>query len=116
MSAFRDSEMLRGRALGSIYHRENRTESYVCIPPALIITDSTGATWTIGSEYEVRGWRYYWAVLRNDVFTGEYAEKIEYLRGKIHIYTPDSSTRNGRKTWHERAPWQILSRAPGYFL
>jgi hypothetical protein len=105
-----DTEELVGRALGTTYHRSNATEPYVCIPPALIITDSNGATWTLGFDYLEKGWRYYFSVLRNDIKTGEYAEKIEYRRGKVRIWTQD-----GWKVWTERKR-KNFAAAPGYFI
>jgi hypothetical protein len=65
------------------YRRTDKTESYVCIPPALIITDSDGATWTFGTEFNVYGEI---NVLRNDVDTGEFAQRIDYLRGVVRLY------------------------------
>jgi hypothetical protein len=106
----RDSELLVGRAVGQKFYRENKTEAYVCVPPALIITDSNGATWTIGRDWVKKGWVYYWSVLRNDFPTGEFAERIEYRRGKVYITTP-----TGRKVWTERATSKIQV-APGYWL
>lgn len=90
----RDSELLQGRADGAIYYRENATEPYVEIPPAYIITESNGATWTLGAHYVQHGWRFEFSVLRNDVDTGELASRIVYQRGKVRIWT-----RNGWKIW-----------------
>lgn len=109
-AVLRDSEELVGRALGTTYRRSDKTESYVCVPPALILTDSNGATWTIGNDYVVKGWVYYWSVLRNDWPTGEFAERIEYRRGKVYITTP-----TGRKVWTERAR-DHTHIAPGFWL
>lgn len=82
-----DAHLLLGRALGVTFRREDRTESYVCIPPALIITDSDGGTWTLGTEYNTH---FEWNVLRNDKDTGEFASRIEYRRdnvgGVLRIY------------------------------
>ena len=85
-AAFRDSELLIGRALGQQFERENATEAYVEIPPACIITDSSGATWTLGTEYINPGWNMEFNVLRNDVDTGEFASRIVYQRGKVRIF------------------------------
>ena len=109
-AAFKDSELLIGKAVGQEWHRENRTESYVSVPPALIITDSNGATWTIGNDWVTKGWVYYWSVLRNDFPVGEYAERIEYLKGKVYITTP-----TGRKVWHERGT-RSIQVAPGFWI
>lgn len=106
----RDSELLVGRAVGETYYRENKTESYVSVPPALIITDSNGATWTIGNDHVRKHDIFYWSVLRNDFPTGEYAERIEYRAGKVYITTP-----TGRKVWTERGE-KKLHIAPGYWL
>jgi hypothetical protein len=64
------------------------TESYVVIPPALVIRDSENALWTLGFD---RGatWRtgeYEFDVIRNGVKTGEHACRIEYRRGKVRIF------------------------------
>lgn len=80
-----DAHLLIGRALGSTYRRENKTESYVCIPPAFMITDSDGAVWTIGFNYRIHNNEYEWNVLRNDVDTGEFAKVIEYRQSKVRI-------------------------------
>jgi hypothetical protein len=80
------------------------------VPPALIITDSNGATRTLGTEYVNRGWAYYFNVLRNDVDTGELAAKIEYQRGKVRIWT-----HSGWKVWTERRCVNFAA-APGYFV
>ena len=107
----KDSELLQGRALGQTWTRENKTEAYVCIPPALIITDSNGATWTIGSSYIEGGyWAFYYNVLRNDVDTDIFAAKIEYRGGKIRALTKD-----GWRVWTERRRGS-MSAAPGYWL
>jgi hypothetical protein len=108
----RDSELLIGRAEGQTYYRENASENYVTIPPAFLITDTNGATWTLGSEYihTGRDWAFYFNVRRNDVDTGEYAARIEYRNKQVRIWTKD-----GWKVWHERKRGS-LSQAPGYWL
>lgn len=78
-----DAHLLIGRALGQTWRRENVTEPYVCIPPALIITDSDGATWTFGFNFNADGEI---NVLRNDVDTGEFASRIEYRGGVVRIF------------------------------
>src|SRR5215469_8674818 len=105
---FRDSVLLEGRALGTVYYRENRTEKYVSIPPAFIITDESGGTWTFGGEYGRIGTgryeRFVFSVTRNDVNLGELAERIEFMatrsnpRGTVIIYGPSY----GRKVWDPR--------------
>lgn len=104
----KDSELLVGRAVGQTFERQDKTEAYVHVPPALIITDSNGATWTIGNDYVRKGHRFYWSVLRNDVPVGEYTEVIEYRKGKVYIYPP-----SGRpKVWTEVGQ----SDRPGYMV
>lgn len=78
-----DAHLLIGRALGQTWRRESKTENYVCIPPALIITDSDGGTWTFGTEFNTYGEI---NVLRNDVNTGEFAQRIEYRRGVVKLF------------------------------
>lgn len=90
-----DPYLLYGQVEGQTYTREQRTDAYVSIPPAAIITDESGGTWVFGQDYiEERG-RYWFAVMRNDVNTGELAERIEYRKGHVAIYT-----RLGRKIWN----------------
>jgi hypothetical protein len=110
-AAFQDSVLLKGRALKTTYYRENPTQAYVSIPPALIITDSNGATWTLGFEYVQNRGQFFFNVLRNDVDTGEHASNIEYRQGKIRIRCSDGT----QKAWRER-PSGSLSRAPGYWF
>ena len=78
-----DAHLLIGRALGATYRRENATEEYVSIPPAFMITDSDGAVWTLGHEYNTD---FEFNVLRNDVHTGEYASRMERIRGVVRIF------------------------------
>jgi hypothetical protein len=80
-------DYLIGKALGATYHRENKTEAYVSVPPAMIITDSDGATWTFGFKYRVHNGTYEFNVLRNDVDTGEMAKTIEYRNGIVKIFS-----------------------------
>jgi hypothetical protein len=82
-----DNQLLVGRIGGVRYERENKTESYVVIPPAFIITDSDGAAWTLGSQYvDHGGGEYEFNVLRNDIDTGETAKRIEYRQGVVRIF------------------------------
>lgn len=81
-----DDHLLLGKLFGQIYRRENKTESYVCIPPALVITDSDGATWSLGLKYQTHHAEYEFNVLRNDVDTGEMAKRIEYKKGVVSIF------------------------------
>lgn len=92
--AFKDSVLLTGRADGVTYYRENPSESYAEIPPNYLITESDGTTWTLGMYYVQRGWMFEFAVMRNDVDTGEMAFKIEYKLGKVRIWG-----RDGWRVW-----------------
>jgi hypothetical protein len=78
-----DAHLLIGRALGQTWRRNDPTEPYTVVPPALVVTDSDGATWTFGTEFSVHGEI---NVLRNDVDVGEFAERIEYRRGVVRLY------------------------------
>lgn len=81
-----DPHLLVGQVNGVRYERENKTESYVEIPPAHLITDSDGACWTIGTQYVQHGADYEFNVLRNDVDMGEMAKRIVYQRGVVRIF------------------------------
>ncbi len=72
---------------GEKYLRTKKTENYVCIPPALLITDERGDTWTLGYGYSEHNGAYYLDVMRNDQFTGEQADKVEYKGGRVRIHT-----------------------------
>lgn len=104
MELIRDPYLLHGRAEGQTYTRESRTDKFVSIPPAFVITDETGATWIFGQDYVEERGRYWFAVLRNDVDTGEMAERVEYRparhgkQGQVAIYT-----RLGRKIWNGKS-------------
>jgi hypothetical protein len=87
-----------GRVLGQNYHRVNPSESYVEVPPALLITDERGDCWTLGFEYTEHGQRFNWNVLRNDLNTGEQAERITYRAGKLRIHGW-----YGSRTWNGRS-------------
>lgn len=78
-----DDHLLIGRALGVTYRRADKTDSYVVVPPALIITDTDGGTFTFGTEFNAYGEI---NVLRNDVATGEFAQRIEYRGGVVRLY------------------------------
>jgi hypothetical protein len=93
-AVLRDSELLLGRAEGSRYFREDATDAYVESPPAYIITESNGATWILGQHYQEHNGIYEWGVMRNDVFTGQYAQKIVYQRNKVRIWG-----RDGWRVW-----------------
>lgn len=77
------------------------TEPYVCVPPALIITDDEGAIWTLGFDYSETEWRagrYEYDIVRNGRKTGEFGRTIEFRRGKVIINGAD-----GRRVWNGRA-------------
>lgn len=82
----KDSQLLVGSADGVRFYRENATQPYVEIPPAYVITDTSGATWTLGNEYVNPGWNIEFNVMRNSVDTGEFASRIVYQRGKVRIF------------------------------
>lgn len=91
----RDSDLLVGRALGARFTRENRTERDVCVPPALIITDRDGKTFTFGFSYNNSGEI---NVLVNDRDTGEFAEKIDFAKGVVTLYGSA-----GKRRWTGRS-------------
>ena len=63
----------------------------------MIITDSDGAVWSLGTQYIQRGNVFEWNVLRNDVDMGEMASHIEYRNGLVRIYGVD-----GWRSWGRR--------------
>lgn len=78
----------------------HETESYVCIPPALTITDEQNAVWTLGFNPHGNGvsrGEFCWDVLRNGKSTGEFANRIERRNKRIRIFGPD-----GWKIWTGR--------------
>lgn len=94
-----DAHLLIGRALGRTWRRADKTDSYVVIPPALTITDSDGVTWTFGVAFNAFGEI---NVLRNDVNTGAFAQRIEYRNGVVRLYGKDG--------------WRSLSRSRRHFI
>lgn len=78
-----DDHLLIGRANGVTFRRENPTEAYVVVPPSYVITDTDGGTWTFGTEFNALGEI---NVLRNDVSTSEFAQRIEYRQGVVRLY------------------------------
>lgn len=70
------------------------TEEYVSSPPALIITDETGAVWTLGFNGCINRGEYEFDVLRNGYPVGERANRIERRGGRIRIFGPE-----GSKVW-----------------
>lgn len=83
-----------GRAMGTDYFRTHKTEAYVEIPPAMIITDERGDVWTLGLNYNQA---MEFDVVRNDCSTGEFASRIVYRGGKVKIFG-----KAGWKTWNGR--------------
>lgn len=76
------------------------TEAYVSIPPALVIRDKDGATWTLGFDYDEREWRggrYEYDIVRNGRKTGEFGRIIEFRRGQVRIWGAE-----GWRTWNGR--------------
>jgi len=84
-----------GKVYGERYYRERKTESYVEIPPALLITDERGDAWTLGARYNDD---FEFTVLRNDIWTGEFASRIEYRGGRLRIFG-----KAGTRTWSGRS-------------
>jgi hypothetical protein len=75
------------------------TESYVSVPPALIIQDNEGAFWTLGFDQgEWRTGEYEFDVVRNGVRTGEHACRIEMKAGQIRIFGSE-----GWRAWNGRS-------------
>lgn len=77
--AYHNGEFIR-------YERENRSEPDVEIPPAFVITDSDGGTWTFGNEYAEHSKEFEFNVLRNGQDTGEVAKRIVRRRGRVWIF------------------------------
>lgn len=75
------------------------TESSVSVPPALIITDVSGAVWTLGFNQGSgpRG-EFSFDVLRNGENTGECASRVEVLRSRVRCFTS-----TGWKYWNGRS-------------
>src|ERR1043166_1348543 len=86
-----------GRLNGHKFFRTHKTESYVEVPPALLVTDQRGDTWSLGNEFAQHGERFSFNVIRNDRDTGELAERIVYQGGRLFIYGW-----YGRKVWNGR--------------
>lgn len=94
-----EDHLLIGRANGATFRRENVTEAYVTVPPAYIITDSDGGTWTFGTEFNAYGEI---NVLRNDINTGHFAQQIEYRGGVVRLFGRDG--------------WRSFSRSRRHFI
>ena len=95
--------LLLGKMHGVTYKRNDETELYVSIPPACLITDTTGALWTFGFEQLIWKGEFAFSVMRNDISTGEYATRIEYRRDR---YLGRNVVRilgqTGWKTWSSK--------------
>jgi len=87
-----DKHQLVGTIDNVAYVRANKTEPYVCIPPAFIITDSDGAAWSLSEDRPPNGnlvhhGEFQFKVMRNDFNIDDmYATRIEYRNGVITIY------------------------------
>ena len=68
--------------------QQHVTEDYVSVPPALTITDETGAIWTLGFRFgsAPRG-EFAFNVLRNGQEVGEVASRIERRHGRVRVFT-----------------------------
>jgi hypothetical protein len=73
------------------------TESYVSVPPALIITDQENSVWTLGFNGLVSGGEFCFDVLRNGKSVGEMANRIERRGKSVRIFGPQ-----GWKRWNGR--------------
>lgn len=78
------------------------TENYVSVPPALTITDSLGAVWTLGmiaapKERAPEG-EFAFPILRDGVEAGEIGSRIEIRNGTVRTFT-----RHGWKKWNGRS-------------
>lgn len=71
-----------GVANGVPFFRARRSENAVRVPPAYIITDERGDTWTIGWRHDQR---MEWDIVRNGQSTGEFASCIEMAAGVVRI-------------------------------
>lgn len=67
------------------------TENYVSSPPALIVLEPSGVVWSLGFNrvFGPRG-EFGFDVLRDGVWTGEWASRIERRAGKVRIFTCES--------------------------
>jgi hypothetical protein len=78
------------------------TEGYVSSPNALFIIDEANNVWTLGYDHLPQHLapegEFAFQVLKNGVFTGEFASRIERRFGKIRIFT-----RSGFKNWNGRS-------------
>lgn len=73
-----------------------QSENYVSSPPALLVLESDGTVWTLGPNrtFGPRG-EFAFDVLRNEVWTGEWASRIELRAGTVRIFTTA-----GWKSWN----------------
>jgi hypothetical protein len=82
------------------------TESSVSIPPALHITDSEGAVWTLGFDYSEAEWRtgkHEYDVVRNGRVTGAFARIIEYGLNSKNTRVVKIFGSEGWRHWNGRA-------------
>lgn len=74
------------------------TESYVSTPPALWIHDERGDVFTLGTRFEQErdapNGEFSFDVLRNGIYAGIFASRIERRNGKVRAWT-----RQGWRTW-----------------
>jgi hypothetical protein len=75
------------------------TENYVSTPPALLVLEGNRTMWTLGFNriFSPKG-EFAYDVLKDGVWTGEWASRIERRAGRIKIFTPV-----GSKTWNGRS-------------
>lgn len=86
------------------------TEGYVSIPPALVIRDETGSTWTLGFDYSQTEWnsgRFEYDIVRNGKVTGEFGRVIEYRNNSygqkvVRVWGSDGRGGAGWKIWSGR--------------
>lgn len=82
-----------------------QTETYVSIPPALVIRDEQNNVWTLGFDYDEREWktgRFEYDIICNGRKTGEFGRNIEYRRNShgdrvVRIWGAD-----GWRSWNGR--------------
>lgn len=80
------------------------TENYISVPPALHLTDGVGAVWTLGFKMAPKelspGGEFAFPVLRDGVYIGEIASRLELKNGRVRVFTKDGWkqwSRNGRE-------------------
>jgi len=77
------------------------TESYISVPPALIITDEYNQVWTLGMSVAPQGkspdGEFAFPILRNGFEVDCIASRLERRNGKVRAFT-----RDGWRTWSNR--------------